>query len=80
MNMISKILIFVLSVSFFFSVASSSETKIMARELSWYETNYPNTTIDKIFENSPQKPKNSNFLLSTVHEVNKIMTKKEKND
>lgn len=50
MNMISKILIFVLSVSFFFSVASSSETKIMARELSWYETNYPNTTIDKIFE------------------------------
>ncbi len=40
----------------------------------------PDKIIDKIFENAPQKPKNSNFLLSTVHEVNKIMTKKEKND
>ena len=38
--------------------------------------NIPDKIIDKIFENSPQKPKNSNFLLSTVHEVNKIMTKK----
>lgn len=40
----------------------------------------PDMIIDKIFENTPQKPKNSTFLLSTVHEVNKIMTKKEKND
>ena len=40
----------------------------------------PDKIIDKIFENAPQKPKNSNFLLSTVHEVNKIMTKKEEND
>ena len=40
----------------------------------------PDKIIDRIFENAPQKPKNSNFLLSTVHEVNKIMTKKEEND
>lgn len=40
----------------------------------------PDKIVDKIFENAPQKPKNSSFLLSTVHEVNKIMTKKEKND
>ena len=40
----------------------------------------PDEIIDKIFENAPQKPKNSSFLLSTVHEVNKIMTKKEEND
>ena len=40
----------------------------------------PDKILDKIFENAPQKPKNSSFLLSTVHEVNKIMTKKEKND
>ena len=40
----------------------------------------PDKIIDKIFENAPQKPKNSSFLLSTVHEVNKIMTKKEEND
>lgn len=40
----------------------------------------PDMIVDKIFENAPQKPKNSTFLLSTVHEVNKIMTKKEKND
>ena len=40
----------------------------------------PDQIIDKIFENAPQKPKNSSFLLSTVHEVNKIMTKKEEND
>ena len=40
----------------------------------------PDKILDKIFENAPQKPKNSSFLLSTVHEVNKIMTKKEEND
>ena len=40
----------------------------------------PDKIIDRIFENAPQKPKNSSFLLSTVHEVNKIMTKKEEND
>lgn len=40
----------------------------------------PDKIIDKIFENAPQKPKNSSFLLSTVHEVNKIMTKKEENN
>lgn len=40
----------------------------------------PDKIMEKIFENASQKPKNSNFLLSTVHEVNKIMTKKEKND
>lgn len=39
----------------------------------------PDKIIDKMFENAPQKPKNSNFLLSTIKEVNKIMTKKEKN-
>lgn len=42
--------------------------------------NIPDDIINKMFENAPQKPKNSNFLLSTVHEVNKIMTKNEKND
>lgn len=40
----------------------------------------PDKIIDKMFENTPHKPKNSSFLLSTVHEINKIMTKKEKND
>ena len=40
----------------------------------------PDKIIDRIFENAPQKPKNSSFLLSTVHEINKIMTKKEEND
>ena len=40
----------------------------------------PDKIVDRIFENAPQKPKNSSFLLSTVHEVNKIMTKKEEND
>ena len=40
----------------------------------------PDEIIDRIFENAPHKPKNSSFLLSTVHEVNKIMTKKEEND
>ncbi len=41
--------------------------------------NIPDEIENKIFENAPHKPKNSNFLLSTVKEVNKIMTKKEEN-
>lgn len=40
----------------------------------------PDIIIDKMFENASHKPKNSSFLLSTVHEINKIMTKTEKND